>query len=157
MILILLSSGVFAITLNGSVLWTLCDPMDGSLPGSSVLGISQSRVLGVVAISSSRGSPRPRDWAHVSCIGRQILYFWATREAHVCLSALQIKSKGSASVSLRSNLIGRQYDWQLSWSNLLQQEKGPCGEACCPAQGYKWDVSWWGKLSRVLLWEHAMC
>ena len=46
---------------------TLCDPMDCSPPGSSVHGIFQARVLEWVAISSSRGSSRPRDWTHVSC------------------------------------------------------------------------------------------
>ena len=30
------------------------------------------------------GSSRPRDWTHVSCIGRQILYCWVTREAQLC-------------------------------------------------------------------------
>ena len=35
---------------------TLCDPMEYSLPGSSVHGISQTRVLERVAISSSGGS-----------------------------------------------------------------------------------------------------
>ena len=36
---------------------------------------------GVVAISFSRGSSRPRDQTHVSCIGMQILYHCATWEA----------------------------------------------------------------------------
>ena len=40
---------------------TLCDPMDCSLPGSSVHGILQARRLVWVAISSSKGSSRPRD------------------------------------------------------------------------------------------------
>ena len=35
---------------------TLCDPMDCSLPGSSVHGILQARKLEWVVISSSRGS-----------------------------------------------------------------------------------------------------
>ena len=35
---------------------TLCDPMDYSLPGSSVHGILQARILEWVAMSSSRGS-----------------------------------------------------------------------------------------------------
>ena len=34
---------------------TLCDPMDCTLPGSSVHGISQARILEWVAISFSRG------------------------------------------------------------------------------------------------------
>ena len=63
---------------------TLCDPMDCSLPGSSVPGILQARILERVAISSSRGSSQFRDQIHVSCIsciGRQLLYHWATWEA----------------------------------------------------------------------------
>ena len=38
---------------------TLCDPMDFSLPGSSVHGILQTTVLEWVAISFSRGLPDP--------------------------------------------------------------------------------------------------
>ena len=50
---------------------TLCDPMDHSLPGSSVHGIFQARILEWVAISFSRGSSQPRDWTQVSrIIGR---------------------------------------------------------------------------------------
>ena len=40
---------------------TLCNPMDCSLPGSSVHGIFQTRILEWVAISFSRGSSPPRD------------------------------------------------------------------------------------------------
>ena len=36
---------------------TLCDPMDCSLPGSSVHGILQARILEWVAIAFSRNSP----------------------------------------------------------------------------------------------------
>ena len=55
--------------------------MDCRLPGSSVHGIFQSRMLEWVTISFSRGSSHPRDRTHVSCIGTWILYHWATREA----------------------------------------------------------------------------
>ena len=55
---------------------TLCDPMDCSLPGSSLHGILQARVLEWVAISFSRGSSQPRDRSQVSCIpGVSIFYF----------------------------------------------------------------------------------
>ena len=47
----------------------------------SVHGISQARILEWVVISFSRGSFQPRDWTRFSCIGRWILYNWATREA----------------------------------------------------------------------------
>ena len=42
--------------------------MDCSLPGSSVHGIFQTRILERVAISFSRGSFQSRDGTHVSCI-----------------------------------------------------------------------------------------
>ena len=38
---------------------TLCDPMDCSLPGSSVHGIFQATILGWIAISFSRASFQP--------------------------------------------------------------------------------------------------
>ena len=47
---------------------TLCDPMDYSPQGFSVLGILQARILEQAAIPSSRGSSRPRDQTCVSCI-----------------------------------------------------------------------------------------
>ena len=69
---------------NESKVSQLCpilrDPMDCSLPGSSVHGIFQARVLEWVAISFSRGSSQPRDRTWVSCIVRQILYHGATWE-----------------------------------------------------------------------------
>ena len=46
---------------------TLCDPVDGHLPGSSVHGILRARILEWVAISYSRGSSWPRDQTRVSC------------------------------------------------------------------------------------------
>ena len=53
----------------------LCNPRDCSLPGSSVHGILQARILEWVAMPSSRGSSQPRDRTHVSyvsCIGRWV-------------------------------------------------------------------------------------
>ena len=47
-----------------------CDPMDYSPLGSSIQGISQARIL-EWAISFSRGSSRPRDQTHISCVGRE--------------------------------------------------------------------------------------
>ena len=62
----------------------LCDPMDGSPPGSFVHGNLQARILEWVATPYSRGSSRSRGQTHVSCIsciGRWILYFCTTWEA----------------------------------------------------------------------------
>ena len=55
----------------------LCNPMECSTPDSSVHRILQARILEWVAMPSSRGSSRPRDWTRVSyasCIGRWGLY-----------------------------------------------------------------------------------
>ena len=60
---------------------TLCDPMDCSLPGFSVHGIFQARVLEWGAISFSRGSSWPRDRTQVFCIAGKRFILWATREA----------------------------------------------------------------------------
>ena len=55
----------------------LCNPMDSSLPGSSVHGIFQARVLEWVTISFSRGSSQPRDRTHC----RQALYHLSHQES----------------------------------------------------------------------------
>ena len=52
---------------------TLCDPMDCSSPGFSVLGILQARILDWDYISFSRGSSWPSDRILIYCTGRQIL------------------------------------------------------------------------------------
>ena len=59
---------------------TLCDPVDYSLPGSSVHGILQARILEWVAISFSRGSSQPRNQTQVSCIVGRFFIVWATRD-----------------------------------------------------------------------------
>ena len=60
---------------------TLCDPMDCSLPGSSVHGVFQAWILEWVVISFSRGSSRPRDQTWVSCFAGRCFTLWAAREA----------------------------------------------------------------------------
>ena len=57
---------------------TLCEPMNCSLPSSSVHEVSQARILKWVAISYSRESSWPRDLTYISCIDRWILYNCAT-------------------------------------------------------------------------------
>ena len=56
-----------------------CDPMNCSLPGSSVHGILQARILEWVAISFSRGTSQPRNWTQVSRIVGRCLTDWATQ------------------------------------------------------------------------------
>ena len=53
-----------------------CSPLD-----SSVYGISQLRILERVTTSFFGGPSGPKDQTCVSYIGRQILYYWAARQA----------------------------------------------------------------------------
>ena len=56
-----------------ATLWTV--------PGSSVHGILQARILEWVAIPFSRGSSWPRDWTQVSYTADEVFKAWATSEA----------------------------------------------------------------------------
>ena len=53
---------------------TLCNPMDCSLPGSFVHGISQARILEWEAVPFYRGSPCQRRGDRTQVLIRQILY-----------------------------------------------------------------------------------
>ena len=55
---------------------TLCTPMDCGLPGSSVHGIFQTRILESVAITFSRESSRSRGQTQVSVIAGRFFIIW---------------------------------------------------------------------------------
>ena len=98
--------------------------MDYRMPGSSVYGTSQARILEWVAISSSRdGSSWPWDRILISCFGRQFLYYWATWEAPsevyshanvIDISFLKEVSPGCSLEELRLKLK-LQYFGHLKW------------------------------------------
>ena len=60
---------------------TLCDPLNCNLPGSSVYGIFQTRILEEIAFSYSRGSSWPRDWTHISCVSCIASGFFTTESS----------------------------------------------------------------------------
>ena len=60
---------------------TFVTPVDHTLPGSSVHGILQGRIMELVAILFSRGSSWPRGRTQGSCIAGRFFTLWATREA----------------------------------------------------------------------------
>ena len=59
---------------------SLCDPMDYSLPGSSIQGIFQARIMEWAAISFFGRSSQPRGWTRVSCTVGRSFTIWATRK-----------------------------------------------------------------------------
>ena len=64
-----------------SCVWLFATIWTVAPPDSSVHGILQAIILEWVVISSSRGSSQTRDRTCISCIGRRILYHWATWKA----------------------------------------------------------------------------
>ena len=105
----------------------LCDPKDYSLPGSSIHGIFQARVLEWAAISYSRGSSQLGDQTWVSHIAGRHFTLWATREAQEYWSGLLFPSlgepdplptepQGSPSVSV---LFVKCYSHTTPWPNPL--------------------------------------
>ena len=73
--------GFMGISILSQSCLTPLSPTDCSLPGSSVHGILQARILEWVAISFFRGSSKPTDWTRVFCISGIFCTFWAIREA----------------------------------------------------------------------------
>ena len=78
---------------NGGLVTQSCpalmNPIDCSLPGYSVYGILQARILEWVAISSYRGSSHPREWTWVSCIAGRFFTDCGMKEAHDPISSVQ--------------------------------------------------------------------
>ena len=75
---------------------TLCNPMDCSPPGSSVHGILQARILGWVAMPSSRRSFQPRDWTHIfmsPALAGGFFTTSATWESPLIIREMQIKTR----------------------------------------------------------------
>ena len=83
--------------------------MDCSLPGSSVHGIFQARILEWVAISFYRGYSQPRDRTQVSPTVSRCFTVWATRQVPVEL--FQILKDDAVKVL---HAICQQI-WKISW------------------------------------------
>ena len=135
---------------------TLCDPMDCSLPGSSIHSIFQTRVLEWVAISFSRGSSQPRDRTQVSCITGRCFTLWATRESLVtplpeadCLSLLL---QGSLNrIKSYSFTLERKGELFPAWKNILEPEEMVVSfwRGMCDSWWERWLHPAFWNLSRV--------
>ena len=71
---------ILCVLLVAQVCPTLSNPMDCSLPVSSVHGILQARILEWVSIPFSRASSWPQDQIQVSHIASRFFIVWVTRE-----------------------------------------------------------------------------
>ena len=108
---------------------TLCNPMDWSLPGSSVHGIFQARILKRVVIPFSRGSFQPRDQTRVSCIAGRFFTTWATRKNHQTNKDLW-KSHQMSKKKIMSSYFWQNPDWvesltQMRRWHIESQAHGP--------------------------------
>ena len=90
---------------------TLCNPMDCSLPGSSVHGIFQAIVLEWIAISFSKGPSQPRDWTRVSRIVDRCFTVWTTKYIHIMEYHSTIKKEETCFL--------QQHGWTLRTSCLM--------------------------------------
>ena len=95
--------------------------MDCSLPGSSVHGIFQARILEWVAIAFSRRSSLLRDWTRVSCIVGRRFTVWATREVQVhnwCMltSTSYLKASVNRWFTLKTSSLNHQHIYCLDCS-----------------------------------------
>ena len=123
--------------MNSKSSLTLCYPMDCSLPGSSVHGFFQTRILEWVAVSYSRGSSQLRDQIHVSYV------FWDFPDSSVGKeSACKAGDPSSISGLGRSPGEGIGYPRQYSWTSLVARKvKNP------PAMWETWVRSGLGRSS----------
>ena len=88
---------------------TLCKAMHYSLPGYSVHGILQARILEQVAVPFSRGSTQPRARTPVSCITGRFFTIWATRKAK------SIKPQESTPDETVLSLTCKEFSWFCGW------------------------------------------
>ena len=100
---------------------TLWDPMDCSLPGFSVHGIRQARILVWVAIPLSGGSSQPRGQTWVSWITGRFFIIWATREGVPLKSCPWLRPGNSHRLLLYPG-------WLLSPRDLFQEWGFECFE-----------------------------
>ena len=104
---------------NGILKWsevaqlcpTLFDPMDCSLPGSSVRGIFQAIVLEWIVISFSTGSSQPRDQNWVSSIVDRRFTIWAMLVTQSCPTLCDLMDCSPPGSSLHEIFQARILEW----------------------------------------------
>ena len=97
------------------------------MPGSSVHGLLQSRILEWAAVPFSRQSSQPRDWIQFSHIAGGFCTVWATREAQECWSGRlsHLQQIFPTQELYRSLLHCRQILYQLSYQGTSSHSQLP--------------------------------
>ena len=108
-----------------SVVFNSLQPHAYSLPGSSVHGIFQVRIMEWFAISSSRGSSWPRDWTHVSWVSCCVGGFF-TCWAIIITESMNPKTSYSLEASFEWDQNLNAWRSQ-SWVHVLSLHLAPCG------------------------------
>ena len=91
---------------------TLCDSVDCSLPGSSVHGIIQARILEWVATASSRGSSQPTQGLNPCLLHCRVDFLLlTTREAskrlQCCISIMEFPGSSAGKESTCISIISQ--------------------------------------------------
>ena len=81
------------------------DPMNYSLPGSSVHEISPAKILEWVVISFSWGSSQPRDQTQFSCIASRFFTIWVTRKARGRVGVSVRPTEGAGPEVLKCSVV----------------------------------------------------
>ena len=110
---------------------TLCDPMDCSLPGSSIRGILQARVLEWVAISFSRRSSQPRDRTRVSHIAGRCFTIRVSKVTQSCPTLCDPVGCSLPGSSIRGILQAKTLEWvAIFFSRGSSQPRDRTGVSC---------------------------
>ena len=112
-----------------------------SPPGSSVHGVLPERILQWIAPSFSRGSFQTRDWTHVSCTDRRILYHWATTEAPIYLPLCNLLALEGTGVPL---------SWYMSPLYIVAVVQSP---SCVRLFVTPWTAACQASLSFTISWS----
>ena len=100
------------------------------------------------------GSSQPRDWTHISCIGRRILHHWATKEALSIKWVLLINLGGKSEIhfGLEAIFLGKTEVWGKVLNGANAQED-QLGEEKGNTRMCRIRHSSWNKISfRQMLW-----
>ena len=97
--------------------------MDCILPGSSVHGIFQARILEWIAISSSRGFSLPRNQTDVSCIAGDSLLLSQLESQLIGYNPIQNKVFNKSKKEKEKNMDKKEYQLQTSDYLVMLQGK----------------------------------